>query len=69
MKLIDDWKASWKLASVQVYALILLFPDIYNAVAALGWLGELPPAAMWAVRALAAAGIAARLIKQKPAEG
>lgn len=66
--LIDNWRQCWRLASVQVYMLIAAMPDIYNAVAALGWIDQLPAAAMWIVRALAALGIAARVIKQKNAE-
>ena len=48
--------------------LIMAMPDIYNAVAALGWIEQLPEPAMWVVRGLAAAGIAARIIKQKSVE-
>lgn len=66
--LIDNWRQCWKLASVQVYVLIAAMPDIYNAVAALGWIDQLPVTAMWAVRILAAIGIAARVIKQKSTE-
>lgn len=61
---IPDWKRAGKLASVQVLTLLVLFPDIYNGIAALGWLEELPIAAKWCIRVLAAIGIAARLIKQ-----
>lgn len=66
--LIDNWRQCWKLASVQVYVLIAAMPDIYNAVAALGWIDQLPPAAMWVVRGMAVLGIAARIIKQKSKE-
>ena len=65
IQLIENWKHSWKLASVQVYVLIGAMPDIYNAVAALGWIDQLPGAAMWVVRGMAAMGIAARVIKQQ----
>lgn len=68
MKLIDNWRQCWKMASVWVYMLIMAMPDIYNAVAALGWIEQLPEPAMWVVRGLAAAGIMARIIKQKSVE-
>ncbi len=69
MKLIDEWKAAWKLASVWVFAFIGMFPDIYNAVAAMGWMSELPSPALWSIRGLAVAGIASRLIKQQAVQG
>lgn len=69
MKLIDDWKAAWKLASVWVFAAIGMFPDIYNAVAAMGWMSELPTPALWTIRALAVVGIASRIIKQQSLQG
>ena len=68
MQPIENWRQCWRLASIRVYALIGLMPDIYNAVAALGWIEQLPEPAMWVVRGLAAAGIAARIIKQKSVE-
>lgn len=66
--LIDNWRQCWRLASVQVYVLIAAMPDIYNAVAALGWIEQLPTPAMWIVRGMAVLGIAARIIKQKGKE-
>ena len=65
MKLIDDWKQAWKLHSVQVFAVVALLPDIYNGIAAMGWLDQLPGPAMWTMRALGAIGIAARVLKQR----
>lgn len=64
LQFIPEWKRAGKLASVQVLALLVAFPDIYNGIAALGWLEELPTVAKWCIRVLAAFGIAARLIKQ-----
>lgn len=64
LQFIPEWKRAGKLASVQVLALLVAFPDIYNSIAALGWLEELPTVAKWCIRVLAALGIAARLIKQ-----
>lgn len=68
IQLIDNWRQCLKLASVQVYVLIAAMPDIYNAIAVLGWVEQLPGPAMWTVRGLAASGIAARIIKQKSVE-
>jgi len=68
LQFIPEWKRAGKLASVQVLTLLVIFPDLYNAIAALGWLEELPRAAKWCIRVLAAIGIAARLIKQNTAK-
>lgn len=68
MKLIDNWRQCWKMASMWAYVFIGAMPDVYNAIAALGWVEQLPEPAMWTVRAMAAAGIAARIIKQKSVE-
>lgn len=68
MQLIENWRQCWRMASMWVYMLIAAMPDIYNAVAALGWIEQLPDPAMWTVRAMAAIGIAARIIKQKSVE-
>ena len=62
---ITEWRQALKLASVWMCILIGAFPDIYNGIAAMGWLDELPLPAKWCIRALAAAGIVARLIKQE----
>lgn len=66
--LIDDWRRGWRLFSVQLFALVALFPDIYDGIAALGWIDQLPEQARWCIRVLGAAGIAARVIKQRPKE-
>jgi len=65
MKLIDDARQWWKIGSVWMFVLIGFFPDLYDGVSAMGWLDQLPGAAKWSIRALASAGIAVRLIKQK----
>ena len=66
--LIDNWQKCLRLASVRVYVLIGAMPDIYNAVAALGWMDQIPTPAMWTFRTLAALGIAARIIRQQTKE-
>ncbi|KMM77069.1 hypothetical protein ACP93_02585 [Xanthomonas sp. NCPPB 1128] len=64
VELIEDWRRAWKLASVQVFAGIALLPDIYNGVAALGWMDELPGPAKWIIRSMGAAGVIARIVRQ-----
>lgn len=68
--LIDEWKQAWRLASVWVYGLIGVAPDLYAYASSQGWLtdGSVPPAFVWIVRGLAAAGIAARLYRQRKPE-
>lgn len=68
MKLIENWRESWKMASMWVYMLILAMPDVYNAVAALEWADQLPEPAVWVIRTMAAIGVAARIVKQKSLE-
>lgn len=65
MQLIDDWKNAWKFLSVHILTLLLVMPDAYNAVAAMGWMDQLPEPAMWVIRCLAGVGIIARLVKQR----
>lgn len=65
IKPIPEWRQALELASVRVCLFIGAFPDIYNTVAAMGWLDELPAAAKWCIRVLAVICIAARLIKQE----
>ena len=36
MKLIDNWRQCWKMASMWAYVFIGAMPDVYNAIAALG---------------------------------
>lgn len=64
MRLIDDWKQAYRLYSVQLLALLALMPDIYDGIAAFGWMDELPDPAKWTMRALGAAGIVLRVIRQ-----
>lgn len=69
MKLIENWREAWKMASVWVYALFLAMPDLYNGLASLGVLDQLPAGAVWSIRVLALVGMAARLVKQKSVGG
>ena len=62
--LIAQWRHAWKLASVWVFVVIGVFPDIYNGVVAAGLHDELPEPAKNCLRVLAILGIAFRLIKQ-----
>ncbi|MCU1054178.1 hypothetical protein JAK47_06470 [Stenotrophomonas maltophilia] len=67
LQLIDDWRKAWKLASVWVFGLVTLFPDAYDAIAAMGWMDELPDPAKWSIRALGAMGVIARVLaRRKP---
>ncbi|KOR44291.1 hypothetical protein ADT25_11080 [Xanthomonas oryzae] len=65
IQLIENWHRAWKFASVQVCTGIVLLPDIYNGVAAFGWLEELPGPAKWVIRALGALGVVARIVQKK----
>lgn len=66
--LVDEWRQAWKLLSVWAFIVIGIAPDLYSGVAAMGWLNDasVPPAFVWTLRSLAVAGIAVRLIRQKP---
>ena len=67
LQLIDDWRKAWKLASVWVFGLVCLFPDMYDAIATMGWMDELPDPAKWSIRALGAMGVIARVLaRRKP---
>ena len=68
LELIENWRRAWKFASVQVFAFIALMPDIYNGIAALGWMDELPEPAKWVIRGLGAAGVVARVLRRKQPE-
>lgn len=65
IKLVEDWCHAHKFLSVWMFAAIGAFPDIYHGVVALGWSDELPDEAKWCLRAMAAIGIAFRLIRQE----
>lgn len=66
LKLIDNWKQAWRMWTVQISALVLLLPDLYAGVQALGWLdsADCPPALAWSIRILGGVGVVARLIRQ-----
>ena len=64
MRLIANWKKCWKMLSVQVFLVIGLFPDIYNGIASMGWLEELPDTAKWPLRLMAGAGVILRVVQQ-----
>lgn len=65
LQLIDGWHRAWKLASVWVFGLVTVFPDIYDAIAAMGWMDELPEPAKWSIRGLGALGVVARVLKSR----
>lgn len=68
--LVDEWKSFWKHISFYAFVLIGAAPDIYQGIAALGWLQDenVPPAFVWTVRGLAVAGIVGRYVRQKAKE-
>lgn len=70
MELIDDWKQGLRKLSVWAFIVIGAMPDIYAALQSFGWLDDkaIPPAFVWTIRALAAIGVAVRLIKQQAAQ-
>lgn len=63
-RLIDEWRKSYKLMSIWVFSAIIAFPDIYDAIALMNWMEELPTPAKWAIRVMGAIGVAVRLIRQ-----
>lgn len=64
MRLIENWRQFYKMWSVWMFTLISVSPEAYNAIAAMGWLDQVPEGMVWTVRGLAAMGIFSRLIKQ-----
>ncbi len=65
LQLIDNWRKAWKLASVWVFGLVTMFPDIYDAIAAMGWMDELPGPAKWSIRALGVMGVIVRVLSRR----
>ena len=63
--LIDDAGKAYKLASVWAFVLIGAMPDIYNGIAAMGWVDQVPERFTWILRGCAAAGIVVRVLKQR----
>jgi hypothetical protein len=65
--LVADAREAWRWGSVRALALLLAAPDIHAGIVAMGWLDEpeVPASVKWAVRGLAALGLAYRLIQQK----
>lgn len=66
-KLVDEWRHAWRMLSVWAFALIGIAPDLHAGIVAMGWLDDptVPPSFVWTLRALAVAGVAARLIQQR----
>jgi hypothetical protein len=62
--LIDNWRQAWKLASIRIFAVILILPDVYDYAHTLGWTEELPESFTWVVRGAALLGVVVRLLKQ-----
>lgn len=66
MKLIENWRDGWRFYSTWAFAALLIAPDAYTALQTLGLMadGALPQPAVWLVRGLALAGVAARFLQQ-----
>ena len=64
LTLIEEWRQAWKLASVQIFAVILILPDLYDYAHTLGWTDQLPEGFTWVVRGAALFGMVMRLLKQ-----
>lgn len=64
IELIEDWRKAWRFATVQWSTFVLFIPDIYNGIAAMGWLDELPGSVKWLVRGIGAVGIIARVTRK-----
>lgn len=63
--LIPEYKSCWKLASIQVFSFLLLFPDLFEYAHTFGWVDELPDTVKWSLRGIAVLGIFARLWSQQ----
>lgn len=63
--LIDDARRFYRLASVWVFFVIGSLPDIYNGIASMGWVEQVPDTFKWILRGAASVGIAARVLKQR----
>jgi hypothetical protein len=66
--LIDDARKFYKFASVWVFVFIGAMPSIYDGIAAMGWVDQVPPKFAWIIRGLASAGIVVRVLKKRTAE-
>lgn len=64
MDIIHDWRNAWRFGSVWLFAIIAAMPELYNTIAALGFMDEAPPAFVWTVRGLAVVGLVTRFVKQ-----
>lgn len=63
--LIDDAHKFYKLASFWVFVFIGAMPSIYDGIAAMGWVDQVPPKFAWIIRGLASAGIVVRVLKKR----
>lgn len=63
--LIADAGKFWKFGTTWVFVLIGAMPDIYNGIASMGWVDEVPDKFKWILRGMAASGIVIRVLKQR----
>jgi hypothetical protein len=64
-KLSHDALQFYKMGSIWVLTFIGASPDIYNGLASMGWLDQVPPRFAWVIRILSGLGIAVRVLKQR----
>jgi hypothetical protein len=62
--IVADVSAVWKQWSTYVLTALVAFPSAYDAIAAMGWMDQLPEPARWSIRGLATAGILAKHYRQ-----
>lgn len=65
--LIEDASKFYKLASFWAFLVIGAMPDIYNGIASLGWMDQVPERFTWILRGLVAGGIAVRVLRRRAA--
>lgn len=65
--LIEDWRKAWKMYSVWFFALLMAFPELYNAAISSGLIAqaEVPPLFSKLVTLISFMGMASRLVGQK----
>lgn len=65
IKLITNWRESYKFLSMKILGLMFIFPDIYTQLSTAGFLQDAPSSILIAMRILAGVGMVARIIKQR----
>ena len=68
--LIGDWKSAWKLASMWVFLLIAISPELFQIAVQSGFLesGEVPELFARLINLMGLIGMLSRVIKQRATE-